>query len=416
MKKKKDTCFVIIGAGPAGLTAAEHLKEKGYKNITLLEKEGEAGGKCKSVDYDGLSYELGAGIVSGNNYTLMHLVEKYNIPIKPVDFFSNNLYDLRKGGLIDESYTFPKKLSYFWQLLLRYYRLTRSYPEVQNPGFLHCEPELFQNFHQFAKNQGIPLVEQNFERFFTGFGYGYWKEIPAAYTLKYNDWPTLVSFIKRAIYVFPNGIQSLWVKMALQHDVKYNELIINIKREKNNVIIETKNQQYKADVLILTCPLDDTIHFMDVSETEVNLFSKIKYTDYRTIVCRLINFPNQTGFIPAHFEKSQKGHPVFWYKRYPDTDIYTFYVLSDFTVSDEIILKNLQTTITKLGGELKRIEQIIKWKYFPHVDETEMRDGFYNQMENIQGEKNTYYSGEIMNFSTVELSSAYSKNLIERFF
>lgn len=416
MKKSKDTRFIIIGAGAAGLTAAETLLDKGYTNVIILEKESFAGGKCRSVEYEGRSYELGAGIISANNKTIMDLVEIYEVPIKPVVFGQDNLFDLETGGVCPDTLSFPDKFSFFWQLLLRYHRLLLQFPKVQEPGLAQCELELFDNFHHWAKMNNIPLVEDKFERFFTGFGYGYWEEVPAAYTLKYNDWASLVSYMRRAIYIFPEGIQGLWKKIADRHKVFYNTSIKRIARKENVITIDTDKQQLRADVLMLTCPLEETFCFMDTTKAEAELFSKIKYTEYITYLCRLENFPNQTGFIPAHFSPSKKGHPVFWYKRYTDTNIYTLYVLSDFTVSDAAMFHNIEECISKLGGSLIKVEQIVKWKYFPHVDTQDMQDGFYPKLESIQGFNNTYYLGELLNFSTVELSAVYAKNLVERFF
>ena len=113
---------------------------------------------------------------------------------------------------------------------------------------------------------------------------------------------------------------------------------------------------------------------------------------------------------------AQKGHPVFWYKRYADTNIYTVYVLSDFSVSDQIIHQNLIDTVEMLGGRLVSIEKSVKWKYFPHVDTTDMQNGYYPKLEALQGVQNTYYTGELLNFSMVELTAAYAKDLVERFF
>lgn len=416
MNYNKDIRIVIIGAGAAGLTAAETLRSKGYTQINVLEKEAYAGGKCRSVNLDGRSYELGAGIIAANYKTIMELVKKYEIPLTPIVFGKDNLFDLETGAVCPDTLSLPEKVSFFWQLLLRYHRLLRQFPEVQKPGLAQSEPELFDNFHHWAHINKIPLVEDKFERFFTGFGYGYWDEVPAAYTLKYNDWASLVSYIRRAIYIFPEGIQLLWQKIAEQHQVYYNTSIRQITRKESTITIETDNEQLNADILLLTCPLDESLHFMDATKAETELFSKIKYTDYRTYVCRLENFPLQTGFIPAHFRPSKKGHPVFWYKRYSDSDIYTIYVLSDFSVPDATIMDNIEASVNRLGGRLIKVEQIIKWKYFPHVDTKEMKDGFYRKLESMQGVNNTFYAGELLNFSTVELTAAYAKDLVNRFF
>lgn len=416
MKTNNHTRFVIIGAGAAGLTAAETLHEKGYTNVLVMEKETFAGGKCRSMTYDGRSYELGAGIVAANNSTIMQLIDKYQIPISPSVSGSSNLYNLETADLCEDIFTLPEKISFLWQLLLRYHRLLLQYPEVQKTGLAQAEPELFDNFHHWATINGIDLVERNFERYFTGFGYGYWSEIPAAYSVKYNSWDTFVSFFRGKIYSFDEGIQSLWQKVAQHHHVLYDTNIHQITRNKQGISIVSNKGQIDADVLLLTCPLDECAGFMHLSNIEQDLFSKIKYLDYRTYLCKLDNFVPRTGFIPAHFSPDKKGHPLFWYKRYEDTNIYTLYVLSDFSVSDDIIHQNILATIEKLGGTLGSIEKSVKWKYFPHVDTNTMQNGYYPKLEALQGTQNTYYAGELFNFSMVELTAAYTKNLVERFF
>ena len=53
--------YLILGAGPAGLTFANKLKEKGEKNFLVLEKENEVGGLCRSTDVDGAPFDIGGG-------------------------------------------------------------------------------------------------------------------------------------------------------------------------------------------------------------------------------------------------------------------------------------------------------------------------------------------------------------------
>jgi len=51
--------IVIIGAGPAGLTAAYELAKAGYRNITVLEASGDIGGLSKTVRYAGNRIDIG---------------------------------------------------------------------------------------------------------------------------------------------------------------------------------------------------------------------------------------------------------------------------------------------------------------------------------------------------------------------
>jgi len=415
MRKNKDTRICIIGAGASGLTAAETLKALGYENVTILEKESFAGGKCRSIEYEGRSYELGAGIIAANNHIVLALAKKVGVEPNPVSFGDNNLYNIETGESADDILSPTEQLTFLWQLLLRYRRLCHKYEQIQTPGFAGTDPALFQNFADWAEENGTELVGENFERFFTGFGYGYWEEIPTAYVLKYYDWETLKSYIRRDFFTFPEGIQTIWKKVAEHHDVRYNTHIQRIERNEH-ITIETSNGKLEFDELLLSCPLDDALSFMNGTELEKDLFSKIRYYDYQTYACVIEGFPPQTGFIPDHLQSCKKGQPMFWYKRYDDSNLYTMYVIGDWRMTEAQITKNIETSIKKLGGKLMKTHSISRWKYFPHVTTTDMQNGYFDKLEGLQGSNNTYYIGELPNFSTVELTAAYAKNLVARHF
>lgn len=53
--------YLILGAGPAGLSFANRLMEKGETDFLVLEKETEAGGLCRSQEVDGSPLDIGGG-------------------------------------------------------------------------------------------------------------------------------------------------------------------------------------------------------------------------------------------------------------------------------------------------------------------------------------------------------------------
>lgn len=53
--------YLVIGAGPAGLTFACRLKQLGENDFLVLEKEKEAGGLCRSAFVDGAPLDVGGG-------------------------------------------------------------------------------------------------------------------------------------------------------------------------------------------------------------------------------------------------------------------------------------------------------------------------------------------------------------------
>ncbi|HKQ32078.1 MAG TPA: FAD-dependent oxidoreductase, partial [Thermodesulfobacteriota bacterium] len=55
---RNDKKAVIIGAGPAGLTAAYELSKAGIRS-TVIEKDGVVGGLARTVNYKGYRFDIG---------------------------------------------------------------------------------------------------------------------------------------------------------------------------------------------------------------------------------------------------------------------------------------------------------------------------------------------------------------------
>lgn len=59
MTLDKEKAYVIIGAGPAGLTAARSLLDQGCTHVLILEQEAAAGGISRTVQHQGNRIDLG---------------------------------------------------------------------------------------------------------------------------------------------------------------------------------------------------------------------------------------------------------------------------------------------------------------------------------------------------------------------
>lgn len=71
----------IVGAGPAGLSAAKALEEKG-RSVVVFEKRPEVGGKCQAYyDANGLFHPLGAVLFTKGTYTeTLKVIESTGVP------------------------------------------------------------------------------------------------------------------------------------------------------------------------------------------------------------------------------------------------------------------------------------------------------------------------------------------------
>jgi len=422
--------IAILGAGAAGLSAAEALKLKGYKHITLFEHTDRAGGKCLSVEVNSKNYELGAGILTENNSIPLSLAKKYNVAIEQADIGHSIFVDKNGGKLAKQPLLL--KLKIFWQLIFRYRRILKKYQELESPGFQSLDPAVTVPFGHFAKQNKITDLADVFNLFLTGFGYCHADHVPTAYVLKYANLETIIAYFKKQVYIFPNGIQGLWTRIAKEHNIKFNSVITKVSRAEN-ITIETKSGKAEFDRLIITTPLDELPLFMDVNTQEKTLFKKIKYLDYQTILCTVNNFVEATGYVPENFISDRAGHPVFWYYRQSGEPVYSFYVLTDRDISEEAfnesevfnqaktfsetkVINNLKKFVQGMGAEIELIHQFVHWKYFPHIGSDDMNNGFYDKLEKMQGNQQTYYVGEVLNFSCVGFTSEHAEHIVNRYF
>ena len=81
----------IVGAGPAGIDIAVRLKERGFKNITLLESTGRVGGKSYDEYIDGFYRPLGTLYLTIDYFdNFIALANKYKV---------GTLETIRDGGV-----------------------------------------------------------------------------------------------------------------------------------------------------------------------------------------------------------------------------------------------------------------------------------------------------------------------------
>ena len=401
-----------IGAGASGLTTAHYLAEASYENVILFERRSRVGGKCDSIIVDGQVYEMGA-VFGAPCYALIGDLAR-RVGLKDAAALPGHYYT--PTGQRNRLYPRRRLPSLLWQLFVKLAWLTATqYQGIDQPGLAGIHPDLYENFQALARRHGLSELPPLFQPITTGFGYGYAKEVPAAYMLKYLSWPMVVSCALGKGYVWPEGIQTLWERLAYEHDVVLGADIQQVVRGAN-VVIETTARRYVLDYLILACPLDNALSFLDATIQERDLFSRIRTYDYWVLLSEIEGLPPDIGFIRANFAAEKQGHLLLWCCRWPQTKLYTLYVLGDFQTSEDVIEATCAADLRRVGARLGRVRAVRRWRYFPHVNTVDMAAGFYDKLEAMQGQRRTFTCGEIMSFSTLECSARYARQLVDRFF
>lgn len=75
--KKLEDRIAIVGAGPSGVHMAYLLKERGFKNIEILEKSARIGGKAFTVKNKGVPQDMGSCFLEPHYDHVVELVKKF---------------------------------------------------------------------------------------------------------------------------------------------------------------------------------------------------------------------------------------------------------------------------------------------------------------------------------------------------
>ena len=292
--------------------------------------------------------------------------------------------------------------------------------------------DLMLPFSEFCKINGVEEVQRIWIAPFTSFGYGYFDEVPASLVMKYLDVTTALEFVNMRLWTWQEGTQEIYERAnkKLQHPALLEHEVVKVERPEGKVLVTVKTKDGKQkveefDKLIVTTPLDYFKDYADATEEEKELFSKIIHEKYCNYIAEFEpgKSPVISGYMVENMVPERLGHAMVYYNRwqYLEKDCpATVYALRNHTGDEDIpfdvVMKTMDEDMAKVGFPIMRKNFAQEVYYCPHVSCKDFQDGWYDKLEALQGNKNTYYAGEILSFGDMEDTCAASKDIIGRFF
>lgn len=428
--------IAIIGAGPGGLGAAEALKEKGYKNITIFEKTNKPGGQAISFSYKTpngkeIYYDLGSfGYVGSSR--INKLIKKHHIEIS--DHLGLAIFNLKTNQYIfdlDNTKKFSSLIKILPFILLdlsKFFLSMFKYKELLTPGYrnLAHKKELAICMEEWINQQNYKYLSPAFllsYQIVSNFGYPE-RSGTAAEILKciFQYIKSFKGYLFGKFLTYKRGYQELWNQVSLSHHIIYKSNIQNISRANNKVTIKYSNdKQEEFDKIIIACPVTAIQSTLDCTEKENFFFNKVTYSPgWRGA----FTAQNLTDHNIVLFEDNikDKVHSLLLY--YPtgqvDANTYLYSVTFSNSLDDPVDkLKQEANEILTDKFNAKDIKwlHIIKHKFYgPRFSSQDFAEGIYDQFEKIQGKNNTFYTGALLSGNLHPLVLDYSYNLAKRFF
>ncbi|PSR82350.1 hypothetical protein PHLCEN_2v6093 [Hermanssonia centrifuga] len=357
----------IVGAGPAGLMAANGLEAKGYSTV-IFEKDPEVGGKCQEY-YEGNTFHPMGALVFPNStmYTETYkVVSQSGLPNYPFGYDGKPwLFDWQTGDVV-------------------------LAPSSQGDLYPEMESDIDRYIQFWNAN-----ISSNWGSI------GYKDGIPLEYTVSIGQWLT------------DNGYGALFINIFEEGMVPYGYGDIS-----------------ETPALILAFPpVIDALEaaHLDITSEENEVFSPVGTTKYWSGAVN-VAIPPGSVYGAAVFEA--EGQPAAVVSLFNTSSIATTWSWGKYrsNQTDEEAKELLISTISKFNKDPNNATQLPipiteedvrdfgGWDYFPHYDTQQLQEGFYGKFDALQGHKNTYYASGLNAFEIIEFALRAGQDVAASYF
>ncbi len=282
--------YIILGAGPAGLTFANKLKQSGETDFIVLEREAEAGGLCRSQDVDGSAFDIGGGHFLD---VRRPKVNEFLFKFMPEEEW--DLYTRDSRIVVGENEVNHPIEANIWQM-----KIEDQVEYLKSIAVAGCNlgtdmPQEFVDWiywklgSKVAEDYMIPYNQKMFSKELNQLGTYWLEKLP---NVSFEE--TLLSCLNKKAYgtqpghaefYYPKkyGYGELWLRMAkaIEGNIEYNKSVKKI--DFNTTTVTTADgAEYKGDVIITTIPWMEFSEIIGMPEDIKASIKELKFSSVQT--------------------------------------------------------------------------------------------------------------------------------------
>jgi len=232
-----DKKIVIIGAGIAGLAAAQSFQKHGFGNVVVLEGRDRIGGRIWTDKTIGMSVDLGASWIHGasKRNPITQLAKKAKAQTFVLEEEAVEIFRLN-----GQKYT-KETVRIGWK---KYQNILKKVDE-------HAEEN--KSIREVIEEINPEILEESLMRYFLSadkeFDYG--NDINKLSSMYYES----DEVIRGEDQIITNGYQRIVEYLADGVDVRLNQKVVFIDYDEEDVLVETEKGNFLADYVVCTLPL-----------------------------------------------------------------------------------------------------------------------------------------------------------------
>ncbi|MEP1144986.1 MAG: FAD-dependent oxidoreductase [Henriciella sp.] len=408
-----EASYLILGGGPAGLTMAQMLRDRGATDVTVLEASHKVGGKCLSNAIGEHIVEFGTCYAIWSHKYILKKMKELGIRrnyLKAQRIDNRELMDYIKDG------TGP----HFYAQVIKYVWMRRRLMARLNKGDITVNQELAQPVQEWLRANNLGKIENMMHRVVTSIGYGYLHKLPLIHAFRWVDLDMLITGMIKFTVMPEGGWQHFWDRFASGLDVRLEQRASALTRENGKVRVCTEDgTEYEADTLINTIPMSEFCSITQATMAEQSVADAISWAGYTTT---LISVDDWQYSVPVNAwsdtcsTDANDGKLLFFRFECDEEDGRKLFTVGQssaaFTRGE---LSELVTyDAAERGAADPRVVQQAIWQYMPTYSASSIRDGLLQAMDEMQGERETFHTGSSFSHEAVSTISAFNARLLPK--
>lgn len=405
----------IVGAGPAGLSAARMLEETGRARAIVFERTDRVGGKSFSTPRFGVVHDLGTCYSTLAHTVTNRWMRELGIRQRSIGKQAIDGVALRKfvsGGKTFAAAGEAVRFTLAWRRQMRDFATRLDDPAVRAVAAAPVQDWLEQN--------RLPAIRRFMLRGLTNMGYGFLDTTTTVQALRWCTPTLLASGSLDQIKAPAGGWQSFWERLSQTLDVRLGQPVSDVRRDARGVDLVTPTGATRVDALLIAAPLDELT--LPLNDAERQVAGAVRWDSYVTSLAGI------TGWYPGDevvaFEDALKpgatrgallsARPAGRVSK--KRDGVRLFVCGQYGgghTAGELV-EMLGRDLSARGAHLDHVAVQKVWKYNPLYAPDAIRDGLLETMRDMQGRDRTWYTGAAFSFESVSNIVAHNGALAPR--
>lgn len=391
------------------------LVELGHE-VTIFEALGEVGGKSFTFYHGENVVEMGTCYATFSHKITNQWMKDLGMPMSPLGdqrFDGDDFMKFVKSGY---GPALPFQVLTYWKEKLRLERqLARP-----NPPQSAIE-EAATPIQTWLRERNLGKIENFMLRSTTNIAYGFIDEVPTVQALRWNDMKLILTGLFKQLKMPVEGWAEFWRRVAARLDVRLNSRVTGVERGNDGVTITTDaGQTQKFDTVVCAIPLDEFIKMTESTALEREIAAAVEWNGYTTTLVAAEDWFDDVhveAFREAVVPGAERGQMLSarrdGYEAELGGPLYLAGQLTgDYTAPE--LEELLRADITKHGGTVTNVILQKRWKYFAQYSPEAIRSGLLSDLESIQGQNRTWYTGAIFSHEAVSHIVNFNAELVQR--